>query len=180
MKSLKKAILLLVLCSFTTIAFAQLDTLTNSTYRHLPDAREKVPLFIINNNIIGALNVNPNDIKAISVFKGADNIPPMLKNLDKYGIIMITLKKGINVPAKSFNDIKQWLGIKTNVKFAVDGFYVDDTRLMVGTQSIYDINIIRDDKGAASTINIWTMAPSSRKGNPPPPPNGKPGEIYIR
>jgi hypothetical protein len=180
MKLLRKAVLLLALCSFTTITFAQQDPLKDTVYRHLPDAREKVPLFVINDNIIGALNISPNDIKAISILK-EPNIPGRLKNLGKYGVVLVTLKDGIKVPAKSLEEVKQWLGINNKVKFAVDGFYVDDATLMIGIQSIFEMNVIRDDKGSASTINIWTMAPSSRKGNPPPPPpNGKPGEIYIR
>jgi hypothetical protein len=179
MKLLRKAVLLLALCSFTTITFAQQDPLKDTVYRHLPDAREKVPLFVINDNIIGALNISPNDIKAISILK-EPNIPGRLKNLGKYGVVLVTLKDGIKVPTKSLEEVKQWLGINNKVKFAVDGFYVDDATLMIGIQSIFEMNVIRDDKGSASTINIWTMAPSSRKGNPPPPPNGKPGEIYIR
>ncbi len=182
MKSLRKAILLIMLCSCATVAMAQRDTLKDTVYKHLPDARVDNPLIVINDHIIGALNVNPNDIKSINVFKDKDNIPPGLKNLGKYGIIMVTLKDGIKVPAKSFDDIKQWLDIKGDVKFAVDGFYVNDQSLLVSTQSVFEINVLRDTKGEVTAINVWTLAPGARKGGiqSPRPANAKPGEIYIR
>lgn len=160
---------------------AQSDTI----YRHLPVTREKQPLFIINHHIIGFGNISPNDIDSIQVFKNS-NIPANLKNLDKYGVILVVLKKNIVVKTKSFHEIKEWLGITGNVKFAVDGFFIDDESLLVSTQSITEINVIKNNstpgKIEDTVINIWTLEPNVRKGslNLPVKSTDKPGTIYIR
>jgi len=177
----KKGLALMLLCLSTVLVKAQTDTV----YRHLPDARQRIPAYVINNHIIGSgLNINPNDIEAINVFKGAENIPPQFRNLSKDGILFITLKKGIEIKTRSFKEIKDWLDIKEDVRFAVDGFYVDDMNLVVATSSICQLEVIKkqvQNKLVPDVISIWTLEPGSRKGFVPPPPIvGNPGEIYIR
>ena len=176
----KKGLAFMLLCLSTVLVKAQTDT----TYRHLPATREKIPLYIISPNIIGGGDaVNVNDVKSLNVLKDHAVTPPF-KNLDKYGVIIITLKETIKVDTKSFNDIKLWLNIKGEVDFAVDGFFIDDKSLLIATASINEINVIKknpQNKLANTVINIWTLEPGTRKGFVPPPPGaGKPGEIYIR
>ncbi|SEO97509.1 hypothetical protein [Mucilaginibacter sp. OK283] len=177
----KKGLGFILLCFSTVLVKAQADTV----YRHLPDARQRIPLYVINNQIIGSgLNINPNDIEAINVFKGTENIPPQFRNLSKDGILFINLKKGIEIKTRSFKEIKDWLDIKEDVRFAVDGFYVDDMNLAVAVSSICQLDVIKkqqQNKSVPDVINIWTLEPGSRKGFVPPPPvAGKPGVIYIR
>jgi hypothetical protein len=177
----KKGLASILLCLSTVLAMAQTDTV----YRHLPEAKQRTPMYVINNHIIGSgLNINPNDIEAINVFKGAENIPPQFRNLSKDGILFINLKKGIEIKTRSFKEIKDWLDIKEDLRFAVDGFYVDDMNLAVAVSSICQLEVIKkqqQNKSVPDVINIWTLEPGSRKGFMPPPPiAGKPGEIYIR
>lgn len=177
----KKGLAFMLLCLSTMLVKAQTDTV----YRHIPDAKQRIPTYVINNHIIGSgLNINPNDIESINVFKGAENIPSQFRNLSKDGILFITLKKGIEIKTRSFKEIKDWLDIKEDVRFAVDGFYVDDMNLAVATSSICQLEVIKkrvQGKSVPDVINIWTLEPGSRKGFVPPPPIvGKPGEIYIR
>lgn len=178
---MKKLIIILLVCFKSLLVIAQSDTV----YRHLPVTREKQPLFIINSNIIGFGNINPKDVDSVKVFKNS-TIPANLKNLDKYGVILVILKKNIVVEAKSFGEIKEWLGITGNVKFAVDGFFIDDESLLVSTQSISEINVIKNNNAAGqqkdTVINIWTLEPNARNGNAHFPAKGtdKPGTIYIR
>jgi hypothetical protein len=178
-----KKLLFISLLSFSSAcAMAQTDTI----YRHLPDTRQRVPLYVINNHIIGSgLNINPNDIESINVFKGTENIPPQFRNLSKDGILFINLKKGIEIKTRSFKEIKDWLDIKEGVKFAVDGYFVYDMNLVIATASICQVDVIKkqqQNKSVPDVINIWTLEPGARKGNAPgaPHPMDKPGEIYIR
>lgn len=177
---LKKGFTAILLCSITCVAMAQ----TDSAYRQLPATRQKVPLYIINSDIIGGGgSINVSNIKAINVLKG--NVPDLAryKNLDKYGVIIFILKDSVKVEAKSFNDIKLWLNMKGEVDFTVDGFFVDNKNLRVATADINEINVIKKDqqnKLLNNVINVWTIPPGSRKGEAPHSNPGKSGEIYIR
>jgi hypothetical protein len=176
----KKGLSAILLCSGAYTAIAQ----TDSVYRQLPAAREKVPLYIINSDIIGGGgSINVSNIKAINVLKG--NVPDLAryKNLDKYGVIIFILKDSVKVEAKSFNDIKLWLNMKGEVDFAVDGFFIENKNLRIATADINEINVIKKDqqnKLLNNVINVWTIPPGSRKGEAPHSNPGKPGEIYIR
>jgi len=157
---------------------------SDSLYRHLPDAREKQPLIIVTPNIITGLGyINPNDISSLTVLKDR-NVPVNLANLSKFGVIMITLKKGVRIETNTFNDIKKRFNIDGKVRFAVDGYFVDDESMLISAQDINEINLTwKKNKDASSdvTINIWMLAPEARKGPVAGRrPTDKPGEIYIR
>ncbi len=180
---LKTAIAVIFWCFNSAFAIAQTDT----AYRYLPDAKQHTPFYVVNDNIItSGLNfVNPIDIDNIYVWKDKAQIPPRLSNLVKDGIIMIKLKKDIKVKTRSFKEIKEWLDIKEDVKFAVDGFYVSDTSFVVATASICQVDVIKKQLQTTwvpEAINIWTLVPAARKGSPHGAPHStdKPGEIYIR
>ena len=160
---------------------AQSDTV----YRHLPVTREGVPLFIINGHIIMNVNdINPNDITAINILEDS-NIPANFKNLSQYGVVTVTLKKTIKTQTKSLREIKEWLDIKADTKFAVDGFFIDDKNLMVATPSLTEINILKNNDLSGHlkdvVINIWTLNPANRRYVPGKRlSTDKPGVIYIR
>jgi hypothetical protein len=157
---------------------------SDSLYHHLPDAKERQPLIIVNSNIItGAGHINPNDVASLTVFKEKD-VPANLVNLSRYGVIMITLKKDVKIETSTFNDIKKKFNIDGKARFAVDGYFIDDENLLVSAQDINEINLTwKKNRDASSdvTINIWMLAPEARKGSAyKPNPNDKPGTIYIR
>lgn len=157
---------------------------SDSLYRHLPDAKENQPLIMINSNIIMGLgHINPNDISSLTVLKDG-SVPANLANLSKFGIIMITLKKGVKIETNTLGDIKKRFNIDGKTRFAIDGYFTDDENLLVSAQDINEINLTwKKNKDASSdvTINIWMLAPEARKGGVyKPNPNDKPGTIYIR
>lgn len=156
----------------------------DSVYLHLPDAKDKQPLYIINSNIIGGLSyLNPNDIASLTVLKGRD-IPANLANLGRFGLVSITLKKGVKFETNTFNDIKKKFAIKGKVRFAVDGYFVSDESLLLSAKDINEINVTwkkNKDTLFDVTVNVWMLEPEARKGiiyksNP----NDKPGTIRIR
>lgn len=193
---MKKLITVLVAVFSAFNVMAQVDSTNNavkshiktnasdSLYRHLPDAKEKQPLIIINSNIISGLgHINPNDISSLTVLKDR-SVPANLANLSKFGVIMITLKKEVKIETNTFNDIKKRFNINGKARFAVDGYFVDDESMLIFAQDINEINLTwKKNKDASSdvTINIWMLAPEARKGGVyKPNPNDKPGTIYIR
>jgi hypothetical protein len=157
---------------------------SDSLYRHLPDAREKQPLIIVTPNIITGLgHINPNDISSLTVLKDG-SVPANLTNLSRFGVIMITLKKGVKLETNTLGDIKKRFNIDGKARFAIDGYFTDDENLLVSAQDINEINLTwKKNKDASSdvTINIWMLEPEARKGGVyKPNPNDKPGTIYIR
>ncbi|UOE50120.1 hypothetical protein MTO98_03420 [Mucilaginibacter sp. SMC90] len=188
---MKKLITVLVAVFSAFSVMAQADSTktvkikaSDSLYRHLPDAKEKQPLIIVNSNIISGLGqINPNDISLFTVLKDG-NVPASLANLSKFGVIMITLKKGAKIETSTFNDIKKKFNIKGKARFAIDGYFVDDESMLISAQDINEINLTwKKNKDASSdvTINIWMLVPEARKGGVyRSNPNAKPGEIYIR
>lgn len=163
----------------------QSNSPADSLYRHLPDAKERQPLIIVNSKIITGLgHINPNDITSLSVLKEREAVPPNLVNLSRFGIITITLKKGVKIETNTFDDIKRRFGVSGNVRFAVDGYFVDDESMLISAQDINEINLTwkKNKDGAPDvTINIWMLAPEARKGPVAGRhPTDKPGEIYIR
>lgn len=157
---------------------------TDSLYRHLPDAKVGQPLYIVNSNIITGLNnINPNDITSLTVLKDRD-VPANLVNLNRFGVVFITLKKEAKIETNTFNDIKKRFRIVGKAKFAIDGYFIDDESMLVSAQDINEINVTwKKNKDASSdfTINIWMLAPEVRKGFVSERhPTDKPGVIYIR
>lgn len=194
--SIMKKLIAVLLSVFSTFgAIAQSDSTSavkshvtanasDSLYRHLPDAKEKQPLIIVNSNIITGLgHINPNDIASLTVLKDRD-APANLANLSRFGIIFITLKKDVKVETNTFNDFKKRFNIDGKARFAVDGYFIDDESMLISAQDINEINLTwKKNKDASSdvTINIWMLAPEVRKGAVyKPDPNAKPGTIYIR
>ncbi|SDH26432.1 hypothetical protein ACRQ5D_07845 [Mucilaginibacter sp. P25] len=156
----------------------------DSLYRHLPDAKEWQPSIIVNFKIIAGLgHINPNDVAWLTIFKEKD-APANLANLSRFGIITITLKKGVKIETNTCDDIKRRFGVSGKVRFAVDGYFVDDESMLISAQDINEINLTwkkNKDGSPDVTINIWMLVPEARKG----PIAGrhstdKPGEIYIR
>lgn len=162
---------------------AQSDTI----YRHLAAVKEGPPLVIINDNIIGNLDsIKPAEIDSIRVLKDHATMPARVKNLDKYGVIFVTLKKMENVKTKSVKEIKAWLGIINDAQFAVDGFLLEDENWLIATESIREINVIKNQDVSGHltdvVINVWTLDPGDRKALMPGKRlnTDKPGVIYIR
>jgi len=193
---MKKLITVLITVFSISIAVAQTDSVytvksfyagnaPDSVYHHLPDAKENTPTYIVNNNIISNLNsIDPNTITGIEVLKDNARIPDNLKNLNKYGLVKVNLKADIKIETKSFKAIGQWLNMKGPVKFAVDGFFIDDENMLIATDSILGIDVISNKFNkteAGATINVWTLSPANRKGLlQVKRPTDKPGVIYIR
>jgi hypothetical protein len=166
-----KNIFLLLLCCISIHSLAQ-----DTTYRKLPVAKLNVPTYMINSRIIGGVDgLNPDSIKTINVYKDK-TVPENLKNLGQFGIVLISTNQYIKT--KTFAEIKNWLDLEGNIKFAVDGFYVDDETLLIATNSIKEINVINN--ATEVVVNIWTLPIGRRKGEFVPPPQTPPGTIYIR
>ena len=170
---MKKLLVFVLLCLKISFATAQADS---STY-HLPEARNGMPLVVFNQHIIGSLNINPNDIETVTVTKDSAVIVPGFKNPGRFGIVWITLKKQVKVDVHTFKEIKNWFNITDSVRFAVDGYFIDDENLQVVTQSIAGIDILKNNQQnykGPNTINVRTVGPSISKSK------AKPGEIILR
>lgn len=170
---MKKLLVFVLLCLKISFATAQADS---SAY-HLPDARKGMPLVVFNQHIIGSLNINPNDIETVTVTKDSAVIVPGFKNLGRFGIVWITLKKQVKVDVRTFKEIKTWFNITDNVRFAVDGYFIDDENLQVVTQSIAGIDVLKNNQQnykGPNTINVRTVVPNNAI------PKAKPGEIILR
>jgi hypothetical protein len=170
-----KNIFLLLLCCISIRSLAQ-----DTKYHKLPDTRENMPLCIINSRIIGWVDIlNPDSIKTFNVYKD-NQTPKNLKNLGQYGVLLISTNQYIKT--KTFAEIKNWLDLEGNVKFAVDGFYVDDETLLIATSSIKEINVINNviNNSTEVVVNIWILPTGRRKGEFIPNPKAPPGTIYIR
>jgi len=157
---------------------------SDSLYHHLPNAKEKQPLIIINSNIISGLgHINPNNIASLKVVKD-NNAPANLANLSRFGILFLTLKKDVKFETSTFGDIKKKFNIDGKARFAIDGYFIDDENMLISAQDINEINVTwKKNKDASSDviINIWMLEPEARKGFVyKPNPNDKPGTIYIR
>ncbi|MFC0518823.1 hypothetical protein ACFFGT_31710 [Mucilaginibacter angelicae] len=157
----------------------------DSVYHHLPDAKENVPTHIINANIITNLNfIDPKTITGINVLKDDAKLPAKFRNLNKYGLITIDVKAGTKINTKSFKEIGKWLNMKGPVKYAVDGFFIDDENMLIATDSILGMEVTLNKYNqteTGATINVWTLAPSNRKGLlQVKRATDKPGVIYIR
>ncbi|AYL98633.1 hypothetical protein [Mucilaginibacter celer] len=156
----------------------------DTLYRHLPGAAECNALLIINDKIIArTLDINPQDVSFISVLKDK-NIPKNLFNNARYGLVRINLKRGIKIDAIRLPDLKKLYTTKGKVKFALNGYFIDDESLLIEKKALIRIDQIRDnywDPLSAVTINIWTVNPDMlRAPTHDRRPTDKPGEIYIR
>ena len=157
----------------------------DALYRHLPDVKENTPLYILNSAIISNLNlINPKDITGLNILKDDAELPANFKNLKRYGVVSVTLKAGVKIKTKSFKEIGRWLDVKGPVKYAVDGFFIDDETMLIATNSILGLDVVLNkfnDAEAGATINVWTLTPPNRKGLlQMKRPADKPGVIYIR
>lgn len=90
----------------------------------------------------------------------------------------------MKIETNTFDDIKRRFGVSGKVRFAVDGYFVDDESMLISAQDINEINLTwkkNKDGSLDVTINIWMLAPEARKGPVAGRrPTDKPGEIYIR
>lgn len=180
---MKKVIIILLLSFKVAFVMAQSDTI----YRHLAVMREGAPLIVTNDNIIGNLDgIKPDEIDSIRVLKDHATMPARVKNLDKYGVIFVMLKKTVNIKTKSVKEIKAWLGVINDAKFAVDGFLLEDENWLIATEAIREINVIKNKDISGNltnvVINVWTLDPEGRKALMPGKrlSTDKPGVIYIR
>jgi len=180
---MKKITLLSFLVSLSLLVTAQIPAI----YGHLAVTREGTPQVIVNGHIVVNLNnVIVKDIDSMQVFRGPEEVAPDLKNLTTYGIILIKLKKKVKIETRTFHDIQKSMRVKGKVRFAVDGFFIDDKSLLIETQSIAGIEVFKTRTATGDImdiiINVWTLEPDQRKGyiSPPHLENDKPGVIYIR
>ena len=157
---------------------------TDTLYRHLPGAAENNALIIINDKIIArTTDLNPQDVSFISVLKDS-GIPKNLFNIARYGLVRINLKPGIKIDATRLTDLKKLYTTKGKVKFALNGYFIDDESLLIEKAAMIRIDQIRNnywDPLSAITLNIWTVNPDLlRAPTDERRPTDKPGVIYIR
>jgi len=135
------------------------------------------PLFILNSTTIISAQlsgINPQDIKDLVVYKGAD-APWKWRNLTTYGIIDITLKKkhSIELKTRTLAEIGALLKVEGPVGYAVNGMPVAEPTLRIATDAIGEIKVTRATAAAPTTVINVQIARSI----PTPQP---PGTIRIR
>ena len=100
-----------------------------------------------------------------SVKKGIDQYADKYPNLSEYGLIIIESKLK-NIPAKSQNEIREFLGADLNTKVYVDGYLLKNDYL-IATQSITEIEFISPNEqnlNEEKIINVWTLNKDIRLG----------------
>jgi hypothetical protein len=176
---MKKTITLLLMgLIIHSFLFAQSDI-----YKCYDIHKINVPTCVLNNKIlIGDLiyfydSTMTSKIKSIEVYKGTD-IPKNLSNLGKYGVVEINAP--YQLETKSIAEIKNWLGINENqVWIAIDGFLLDDDSLLIASEAISEIAIVKN-KTRVIGVNIWTLRPENRNGIITTTPSNNGDRIFIR
>jgi hypothetical protein len=152
----------------------------NDNYRCLGDQKKDVPTFLLNGNIlIGDLlylydSTAVKKIKSLNVLKENDT-PNRIQNLGKYGIIEINAP--FQLDTKTIPEIRKWFNINDDkIIIAVDGFILDNESLLIATEAISEIKVIKN-KNKVIGLNIWTLLPENRNGVTTYKDDGK---IHIR
>lgn len=159
---MKKLIVFLLIGLFVnSIVSAQ-----KNHYIFLNNKKKDVPTYLINSRIlVGDLIANDSTIvkkiKSLKVYK-SNETPKNIYNLGQYGIIDISVDREIDT--KTIPEIKKWFNIKDEkVKIAIDGFILDNESLLIATDAISEINVIKKDN-KIECLNIWTLTPNNRDG----------------
>ena len=158
-----------------SLILAQIDN-----YKCLDTQKKEVPTFLLNDKIlIGDLlylydSITINKINSMNVFKGND-IPKRIQNLGKYGVVLITAP--FQLDTKTIPEIKKWFNINDDkIKIAIDGFILDNDSILIATEAINEIKIIKNNNKVIG-LNIWTLLPENRNGITTYKDDGK---IHIR
>lgn len=139
------------------------------------------PLYILNSKVIignGLLDIMPNDIEKLDVYKGGADTPQKWRTLTHYGIISITLKEKAKVrfEAKTLAQISKGVQVSGPVSYSINGMPVGEVDLRIATAAIEEVKVTRPT-AATTLVNIQIT-----HYTPPPPapdPSGKP-RIMIR
>lgn len=135
------------------------------------------PLFVLNlTTIIGAQlsGINPQDVKNLVVYKGAD-APGKWRNLATYGVIDITLKRKHHLQRKTrtLAEIGALLKLEGPVTYAVNGMTGAEPTLRIAADAIGEIKVTRATEAVPTTVVNVLIARSIPTPRPP-------GTIFIR
>ena len=141
------------------------------------------PLYILNSGIVidnGLLNILPNDIQKLEVYKGGPDTPRKWRSLATYGIIAITLKakSKARMKTRTLAEIGQELRLAGPVSYAINGMPVGEADLRIATVAIGEIQVTRPTATAPTTLVNIQIAHRTPKP-PAPDPSGRP-RIMIR
>ncbi|RZK18240.1 MAG: hypothetical protein EOO56_16460 [Hymenobacter sp.] len=133
------------------------------------------PVYLLSSHIIlsGLTDIEPQDIAAIQVYKGAD-APAQWRSLTENGIIDITLKAGSKpeLKTKSLAAIRRQAKVAGLVSFRLNSMKLEDSSLRIASAAIARVEVWRDEY--ETVLNICLVPPK------PVPRHDLPGTIYIR
>ncbi|MBC6611121.1 hypothetical protein H8B15_09315 [Hymenobacter sp. BT507] len=138
------------------------------------------PLVILNSTSIinwQLMDVNPDDIEDVIIYKGSD-APAQWRSLTANGIINITLKRSKQVEIRILKliDIGQQLLLSGPISYSVNGMPVAETNLQIANTAISSIKITHATSSNTTTSVEIQTAVMEIEMLPPAPP----GTIRIR
>lgn len=140
------------------------------------------PLFILNSQVIigNGLDIMPNDIEKLYVYKGGPDTPRKWRSLTTYGIIDITLKdkSKTKLETRTLAQIGKWLRLEGPVSYSINGMPVGESDLRIANVAIGEVKVTRP----TATVPTTSVDIQIAHHTPPPPapdPSGKP-RIMIR
>jgi hypothetical protein len=146
-------------------------------------ASQPDPLYILNSQVVidnSFLNIKPDDIEKLYVYKGGPDTPRQWRSLAHYGIIDIILKdkRKARLETKTLAQIGKWLQLSGPVNYSINEMPVGKADLRIATAAIGEMKVTRATPATPTTrVNIQIS-----HHTPPPPapdPSGKP-RIMIR
>jgi hypothetical protein len=138
------------------------------------------PVYLLNSHIVigdslfRSLNLNPNKIKEIMVYKGG-NMPVQWRSLAEHGVIDITLPASFKPKTKSLAAIKRQLKLKGPARFELDELPLQDMTLRVATIDIAGLDVTPPAAAGGSTVVNIRLVRLKPKPHAYPP-----GTIFIR
>jgi hypothetical protein len=147
-----------------------------------PAAAVPAPLFILNSQVVidnGLVNIKPDDVQALHVYKGTD-APRLWRNLTTYGIIDITPKPRAHAEVKSrtLTEIGRLFGAEGSVRYSINGMPTSEAGIRVANAAIGQVKVTHATAPGAIT---WVDIQIAHKEIPKPAPTpGSPPRIMIR
>lgn len=141
------------------------------------------PLYILNGTVVidnSFLNIQPNDIAKLEVYKGGPDTPWKWRSLTTNGIINITLKDKpkARMKTRTLTEIGEWLHVAGPVSYSINGMPVGEADLRIATVAIGEVKVTRAT-AAMPTTSVNVQIAHHTPPLPASDPSGKP-RIMIR
>ncbi|WP_379969772.1 hypothetical protein [Epilithonimonas sp. UC225_85] len=125
--------------------------------------KEKKPIFIVQNVVMGNLTLNsldPNNIESVQVYKTPSSETAKFDDLIKNGLVNITLKERMTIESLTISEAKKRFKLPANALVFLNDIEVHNEDILIAEDLLKTSSVINPDKKTnqftAPVLNIKT------------------------